>query len=125
MFIAYLVFTLLAIVANAYSAILDFSRPQKILLSMAKLGVPEPWLPVLGLLKVAGAVGLLIGFRFPVIGTAAAIGLTLYFAGAIITHLRAKDYSLGAAAVFLLLAGSALVTELFARGFEAWKLIPH
>jgi hypothetical protein len=36
----------------------------------------------------------------------------LYFVGAIITHLRARDYSIGPAAAFLLLAVAALVLGL-------------
>jgi hypothetical protein len=60
-------------------------------------------------LKAAGALGLLVGIGVPVIGTAAAVGLVLFFVAAIITHLRARDYSLGPAVVFLLLAVAALV----------------
>jgi hypothetical protein len=62
----------------------------------------------MGVLKAAGAVGLLVGIALPLIGIAAAIGLTLFFVGAIVTHLRARDYSLGPAAVFLLLAVGSL-----------------
>ncbi|HET6216250.1 MAG TPA: DoxX family protein [Acidobacteriaceae bacterium] len=122
MFTAYVVFTLLAAAANVYAAALDFSHSKKLLLSMAKVGVPESWLPVLGALKAAGAIGLLAGLYVPAIGTAAAIGLALFFVSAIITHLRAQDYSFGAAAVFLLLAAAALVLGLYARGSEAWTL---
>jgi DoxX-like family len=64
---------------------------------------------MLGTLKAAGALGLLIGIRGPLIGIAAAVGLVLFFVGAIVTHLRARDYSFGLAVVFLLLAVAALV----------------
>jgi hypothetical protein len=40
---------------------------------------------------------------------AAASGLVLFFVGAIVIHLRARDYSFGLALVFLLLAIAALV----------------
>ena len=50
----------------------------------------------------------------PLIGTAAAIGLILFFVGAIIIHLRARDYSFGLAVVFLLVAVAALVLRLAA-----------
>jgi hypothetical protein len=36
----------------------------------------------------------------------------MFFVGAIITHLRGRDYSLGPAVVFLLLAVAALVLRL-------------
>ena len=64
---------------------------------------------MLGTLKAAGALGLLIGVRVPLIEVAAAVGLVLFSVSAIVTHLRARDYSFGLAVVFLLLAVAALV----------------
>jgi DoxX-like family len=109
---AYIIVTLVAAAANFFSATLDFIRFKQILVNMAKVGVSESWITILGILKAAGAVGLLVGIAVPVIGVAAAIGLVLFFIGAIITHLRAGDYSFGLAVVFLLLAGAALVLRL-------------
>jgi hypothetical protein len=48
----------------------------------------------------------------PPIGTAAAIGVILFFVGAFITHLRARWYSFVYPAVYLLLAVAALVLGL-------------
>ena len=112
MFNAYVVVTLLAAAANIFSATLDFIRFKQVLINMAKAGVPESWITMLGILKAAGAVGLLIGIGVPLIGMAAAIGLILFFVGAIITHLRAHDYSFGLAVVFLLLAVAALILRM-------------
>jgi len=112
MFTAYIVVTVLAAAANIFSATLDFIRYKQVLINMAKAGVPESWMTTLGILKAAGALGLLIGIGVPLIGTAAAIGLILFFIAAIITHLRARDYSFGLAVVFLLLAVAALVLRL-------------
>ena len=114
MFVAYVVVTLLAAAANIFSAILDFIRYKQVLINMAKAGVSDSSITVLGTLKGAGALGLLVGIGVPLIGTAAAIGLILFFVGAIITHLRAQDYSFGLAIVFLLLAVAALVLRLLA-----------
>ena len=116
MFTAYVVVTVLAAAANFFSATLDFIRFKRILISMAKANVPESWLTMLGILKAAGALGLLVGISIPLIGTAAAIGLILFFVAAIITHLRAHDYSFGLALVFLLLPVAPLVLGLCARG---------
>jgi len=67
----------------------------------------------LGTLKTAGAVGLLFGLiGVPLIGTVAAVGLILFFVGAIITHLRGRFYSFGLPVSFLLLAVAALVLGL-------------
>jgi hypothetical protein len=84
---------------------------------MNKLGVPESSRPILDILKAAGAVGLLIGIGMPVIGTAAAAGLTVFLVGAVITHLRARDYSLGRGepVMFLLLTVAALVLGVYGR----------
>ena len=112
MFVAYIIITIIAAAANIFSATLDFIRFKQILVNMAKIGVPESWITMLGTLKVAGAVGLLVGIGVPSIGVAAAIGLILFFIAAITTHLRARDYSFGLAVVFLLLAGTALVLRL-------------
>jgi hypothetical protein len=109
MFIAYVVVTVLAAAANMFSATLDFIRYKQILINMAKVGVSESWLTTLGILKVAGALGLVAGIRLPLVGIAAAIALVLFFIAAIITHLRGRDYSFGLAIVFLLLALAALV----------------
>ena len=112
MFTAYVVVTVLASVANAFAATLDFVRYKQVSIAMAKAGVPESWMTMLGILKAAGALGLLVGIGVPLIGTAAAVGLILFFVGAIITHLHAGDYSFGLAVVFLLLAVAALVLRL-------------
>ena len=86
---------------------------------MKKLGVPTSWLPILGVLKAAGAIGLLCGLAVPLIGVAAGVGLTLFFIGAIITHLRAGDRSLGSGmpVLFLLVAVAALAFRVYYRGF--------
>jgi uncharacterized membrane protein len=87
---------------------------------MVKAGVPESWLTLpIGTLKTAGAVGLLLGvIGVPLIGTAAAVGLILFFVCALYTHLRASDYSpqFGLAIGFLLLAVAALVLDLATAG---------
>ena len=60
---------------------------------MAKVGVWESWITTLGILKTAGALGLLMGIGVPAIGIAAAAGLVLFFIAAIITHLRGHETS--------------------------------
>ena len=62
MFIAYIIVTVLAAAANIYAATNDFTRPDWLLANMNKLGVRKSLLPTLGILKAAGAVGLVIGF---------------------------------------------------------------
>src|SRR5438034_4905027 len=93
MFTAYVVVTVLAAAANIFSATCDFVRYKQVSIAMARAGVPESWMTMLGILKAAGALGLLVGIGVPLIGMAAAVGLILFFVAAIITHLRARDYT--------------------------------
>ncbi|WP_231189590.1 DoxX family protein [Haladaptatus sp. DYF46] len=114
MSIAYIGVSILTIVAVGISAVGFFRPPEAILESMAKVGVKESWLPMLGILKAAGALGLLIGIGVPMpsVATAAAVGLVVYFVGAVIVHLRAGDYSVSGQHVYLLLAVATLVLNL-------------
>jgi DoxX-like family len=109
---AYLVVALLAIAANAFSGIAALAHFRPIIPGMAKAGVPESWLTFpIGTLKTAGALGLLLGLAgLPMIGTAAAIGLVLFFVCAVSAHVRASDYSaqFGLAIGFLVLAVATL-----------------
>jgi MFS superfamily sulfate permease-like transporter len=59
----------------------------------------------------SGAVGLLLGFAVPVLGVAAAIGLVVYFVGAVSAHLRARDTDVAGAVSFLVLVVAALVAD--------------
>lgn len=115
MFAAYMAITLLTAAVNIFSAGCDFVRYKQVSVAMARAGVPDSWMTTLGALKAAGALGLLVGIAVPIIGTAAAIGLVLFFVAAIIVHLRAHDYTFGLAVVFLLLAVTSLVIGLHTK----------
>ncbi len=107
MHIAYLTVTLLLVGMLVFSAVAMYVRAGWIRSSMARAGVPESWMPTLATLKAAGAVGLLLGLAIPVIGLAAALGVTLFFVGAIITHIRAR-WGLFAPMPFFVMAVGAL-----------------
>ncbi|GGN51846.1 hypothetical protein FHR83_009254 [Actinoplanes campanulatus] len=62
--------------------------------------IPRTYVPVLGSLLAAGTAGLLTGFAVPGIGLLAAVGLVLYFSGALIAHLRVGSRNLIGWAVF-------------------------
>ena len=120
MFTAYVVVTLVAIAADAFSGVAALVHFKPIIPGMLKAGVPESWLTFpIGALKTAGAIGLLLGLiGVPLIGPAAAIGLVLFFVCAIHTHLLACDYSpqFGLAIGFLLLNTAALALVLASSG---------
>jgi hypothetical protein len=93
MSVAYVVVTVVTILANAWAAAADFARAKFVLANSAELGISSSWLPPLGALKVAGAVGLLLGLLgYRAIGIAAAIGLVLFFLGAVVLHFRARVF---------------------------------
>jgi hypothetical protein len=83
----------ITLLANAAFAVADFVRSPYVLANQAAVHVPESWLPTLGALKAAGAVGLLLGLAgVPFIGPLAAAGLVLFFAGAVVAHVRARVF---------------------------------
>lgn len=107
--------TTAAIAANTFSGVAALARFRPILPGMRKAQVPESWLPMIGMLKTAGGIGLTLGLAgVPKIGGAAAAGLTGYFAVAIGFHVRARDWSpqLGFATGFLALNATVLAREL-------------
>jgi uncharacterized membrane protein HdeD (DUF308 family) len=107
---AYIVVTALAAAANIWAATNDFRRLEWITANLDRLKMPRSWLPTLGILKVLGGIGLLVGFVLPWVGVAAAIGLILFFIGACISAVRVRWYQhLPYPTVWLLLAAGALV----------------
>ena len=117
---AYLVVAVLAVAANGFSGVAALAHFRPILPGMARAGVPESWLTFpIGTLKTAGAAGLALGLAgVPLVGTAAAAGLVLFFVCAVYTHVRAGDYSpqFGLTIGFLLLAAATLALGLPSAG---------
>ncbi|MBV6696328.1 DoxX family protein [Kitasatospora aureofaciens] len=92
MSVAHVIVTVLGALMAGFSAGSVFFKVEYVVGPLAEYGVPRAWWTWLGVAKAAGAVGLLAGFAVPVIGELAALGLVLYFAGAVITVLRARAY---------------------------------
>jgi len=106
----YVVVTVITAAVTAAIAIPDLIPAGFVLANSAKVHVPRSWLPMLGTLKLAGALGLLVGLGLPVIGIAAATGLVLYFIGAVIAHLRARVlYNIAFPGAYLGLSPASLV----------------
>ncbi|GAA2997906.1 hypothetical protein GCM10020229_07870 [Kitasatospora albolonga] len=80
-------FVSLAVVSVVMSALLLVSagakslRTRHITEQMSTLGVPQSMMAFLIGAQIAGATGVIAGLRWGPVGIAAAIGLTLYFAG--------------------------------------------
>ncbi|WP_328752917.1 DoxX family protein [Streptomyces sp. NBC_00285] len=110
MYIAYVVIAVVLSLVLALSAVPDITSDPKITDGIKALGVPDSWFLPLGLIKIAGALGLLAGIVYRPLGIAAAIGVVLYFLGAVITHVRGGDTkSIGLPATIMLVAVAPLV----------------
>jgi DoxX-like protein len=115
-FASYLAVTLLAAVFNGSAATANLIGHDYPKTQADSLGVPRSWIPPLGTLLAAGALGLLAGIAVPWLGTFAAAGLVLYFTGAFAAHLRVRDRHLGPWAVYFCLAVAALAVRLAYHG---------
>ncbi|TDD14366.1 DoxX family protein [Nonomuraea diastatica] len=80
---------LVFLLAGAQKALL---RPQ-VSANLLRLGVGPAMTRSIGLLEIAGSLGLVAGIGARPLAIAAASGLTLLLLGAVGYHLRAKDFS--------------------------------
>jgi DoxX-like family len=108
--IAYLVTTLLLAAMVLFSGIGKVRRdPHIVGVIHEVVGVPMKYFPLLAACEFAGAMGLVLGIWWPLLGAAAGIGLVLYFVGATVSHLRVGDVKgIGPAAFILVVAVAAL-----------------
>ena len=99
----YLVLTALFALIVASSALGKIRRDPRIVRVLHEtIGIPLKYLPPLAACEFAGALGLLVGIWWSPLGVAAGIGLVLYFAGAVVAHLRVGDVKGIGPAVFML-----------------------
>ncbi|MFF5787983.1 DoxX family protein [Streptomyces sp. NPDC012693] len=115
-FAMYVVLTVLTSTALAYGACLDFVRHPSIAAIADRVSVPRTWMVPLGVCLASGSLGLLAGIAVPWIGTAAGVGLVLYFLGAVGVHLRVGDLRVGGALVFLALSVAVLILGVAVHG---------
>ncbi|HTU68972.1 MAG TPA: DoxX family protein [Candidatus Baltobacteraceae bacterium] len=108
--LAYLAVTGVTIVVNAGAVAADFANAGFVLKTAREVHVSRSWLPLLGALKAAGVVGLLLGMLgIRIIGIAGAAGLVIFFTGAVIAHVRARVfYNIAFPGFYLALAVASL-----------------
>jgi len=96
------------------SAFGKLTKNAQVMESMAHVKVPTSLVPVLALLEIAGAAGIVAGIWSKPLGVAAALGLAVYFLGAVLAHLRVKDALKNALPpiVLTVIAVAVLVLEL-------------
>jgi hypothetical protein len=92
MFVAFVVVTLITIAANAIESVANFMKADWVKRNSHAVGVPDSWLPFLGFVKGAAAVGLAVGFFWRPLGNAAAVGLVVFFVLALVLHVRERVF---------------------------------
>ncbi|MGW4720915.1 DoxX family protein [Nocardia sp. NPDC004260] len=109
MYIAYTVVAVLLSLVLLASARDKLVRNPARMAGFESIGVPLTWVPWLTTAEIAGAAGLLAGIWFASLGVAAAIGLVLYFVGAVGAHLRGGDAVHVAPAAVILIVSAVLI----------------
>lgn len=109
MTIATLLVTGLLALAVTGSAVATLMRQPAIVATVTAVGFPADRLWVLGVLKLAAAVGLGLGLLWWPSAVAAASGLVAYFTAAVGMHLRARHGEIMPAAGYLALSVAATV----------------
>ena len=113
MFIAYTVVAIVLGLGLAGSGSAKIRKDERVTAGLTAAGVPLSWFVPLALLEFAATAGLVIGIWWRPLGIAAAIGVILYFIGALIFHVRANDFKgLPMPAVLLLAGVAALILGL-------------
>jgi hypothetical protein len=114
--LVYLVVAWTTTTAVAFSGVAAMLRLSVIAPAMDRAGVPRSWLVFpIGVMKVLGAAGLLIGLLgVPHLVAVSAAALVLYFTCAVYTHLLTRDFSatFALALGFLALAAATLALHL-------------
>lgn len=114
MTLAYIIVTIVTILANGGMAVADLANAGFVVGNSREVGVPASWLPTLTVLKVLGAAGLAVGLLgIGAIGVAAAAGLVGFFVVAVGAHVRAHVfYNIAFPGGYLALATASLVLAL-------------
>lgn len=99
----------LALVCCA-SAVMDFIKHPKVTRTMSELGIAENRLVILGILKVAGAAGLLLGLSRDWLALVSGVCLSAYFLIATSTHVRVRHGMKNTLPPLVLTVAAALFT---------------
>jgi uncharacterized membrane protein YphA (DoxX/SURF4 family) len=115
--IAYLVVTILLAALVLFSGVGKLRNdPHIVKVIHETVGVPMKYFPALAACEFAGAAGLILGIWWPLLGTAAAVGLVIYFSGAIVSHLRVSDLKgIGPAALLWTMSAAALCLRILSH----------
>ncbi|HEX2144148.1 MAG TPA: DoxX family protein [Glycomyces sp.] len=109
MFIAFVSVTMVTVALNAIESVANFMGADWVKKNSRAVGLSDSWLPFLGVVKGAAAVGLAVGLFWRPLGIAAAVGLVVFFALAMVAHFRARVfYNIAGPLLFLVLSVATL-----------------
>jgi uncharacterized membrane protein YphA (DoxX/SURF4 family) len=118
----YLAITFVVAAIVAFSGVMKVRRdPRTVQVIHNTVGVPMSYFSLLAICEFAGALGLVLGIRWPLVGIAAGVALALYFLAAIISHLRVGDVKgLGPAVFMFVVVMVALTLRLHLGPHPHW-----
>jgi hypothetical protein len=101
----YLTVTFIVAAMVAFSGIAKIRRDPRVVRTIHEVvGLPLSYFPFLAACEFAGALGLILGIFWPLLGVIAGVGLAVYFAGAILSHFRVGDVTGSGPAFFMWIA---------------------
>jgi hypothetical protein len=118
----YVAITFIVAAVVAFSGVMKIRRDPQVVRRVHEIvGVPLAYFPLLAALEFVGALGLVLGIFWPLLGIAAGVGLALFFVGAILSHLRVRDFKgVGPAFFMLVVVGVALAMRLHLGPHPHW-----
>jgi hypothetical protein len=90
MFVVTAILSILLAAVMAQSAVKKISPGKDSLALRDRLGAPERLWAAVGIPEALAALGLVAGLWWPPLGVAAAVGVVLLMAGAVVMHLRVR-----------------------------------
>lgn len=110
--VALIVVAAVLVVGSVASGCGKLTRQPPIVEVLTRVGVAPARIPLLGILQILGAIGVVLGIWVPVLGVVSALCLTLYYLGAVFAHLRIKDTAAGTAPATVLFLVALVATVL-------------
>ena len=80
----------LLVLASVGSGLAKLAKVPAVMDSMKSVGVNPNQIPILAFLEISGGVGLIVGIWVINLGKLSSLCLTLYFVGAVVSHLKKK-----------------------------------
>ena len=89
--IALIILSTLLCAASTMSAVGKIKGIPQVTENLRHVGLNDSQIRTLGFVMLLGVIGIVLGIWVPILGVLASLGLTLYFLGGVIAHVRVKD----------------------------------